>query len=154
LPGIMNDLIQEYISRSEEDTRQIGKDFSTRILPGSVIALFGDLGSGKTIFTKGFCEGFHIAQDTVTSPTFVIINEYDGQWGNLTLKIRHFDFYRIGNHDELLDLGLEEFLNDSSVISIIEWPERIEPYLNPPYWKISFEQINTQTRKLFIQQLT
>lgn len=83
-------------------------------VPGTVIALYGDLGAGKTVFAKGIGKGLEVA-DMVTSPSFVLMNVYYGR-----LALYHFDFYRLGEEEELLELGLEEFLYGEGV-TLIEW---------------------------------
>ena len=90
---------------------------------GDIILLYGDLGVGKTVFAKGFAEGLGITEP-VTSPTFTIVHEYEG-----SKKMYHFDLYRIGDPDELYDIGYEEYFYSDGV-SLVEWPERLE-YLMP-----------------------
>ena len=105
-------------SYSTEETLALGKTFSSNLGPGSIVCLFGKLGSGKTTFIRGICEGLG-TKDLITSPTFTLINEYKS-----TLPIYHFDFYRIHSELELYELGLDEYLY-SAGISLIEWPEII-----------------------------
>lgn len=148
----MSDTEIEYISRSEEETMRIGREISRTLAPGAVVALFGDLGSGKTVFTKGFCETFGIPPAIVNSPTFVIINEYAGRWHQQPLRVRHFDFYRVHTPDEIMDLGITEFLDDRDAVSVIEWPERIADFLKPPYRTVRFEITDNGNRRLCIRE--
>lgn len=99
---------------SEEETCELADKFSEIIVPGDVIVLAGDLGTGKTFFVKALAKKFGITN--VSSPTFAIINEYYGD-----KKIYHFDFYRIEKASELFDIGINDYLNDTEAITLIEW---------------------------------
>ena len=117
------DEAQLHISRSDKDTFELGRKMAQNAHSGDVILLYGDLGVGKTVFAKGFAEGLGITEP-VTSPTFTIVHEYEG-----SKKMYHFDLYRIGDPDELYDIGYEEYFYSDGV-SLVEWPERLE-YLMP-----------------------
>lgn len=108
---------------NEEETVQAGVEFSHRLIPGSVVALSGDLGTGKTHFTKGISKGLGITEN-VASPTFTIINEHRG--GRLPLY--HFDCYRLRSPAELDEMGFEEYIYGNGVC-VIEWAEMIEERL-------------------------
>lgn len=111
-------------SKSETETIQIAEQFALKSLtPGSIVALYGDLGTGKTRFVQGICKAFKIKHN-VTSPSFTIINEYKSE----TITIYHFDFYRISELDELDEIGFDDYIYSNS-ISIIEWADRIKPLL-------------------------
>ncbi|MBN1479158.1 tRNA (adenosine(37)-N6)-threonylcarbamoyltransferase complex ATPase subunit type 1 TsaE [candidate division KSB1 bacterium] len=114
--------IYENIVRSANETFQLGADFSTRLLPGSILTFKGELGAGKTTCIKGICAGLGVQQH-VTSPTFTLINEYKGR-----IPVYHFDFYRIHSEFEVIDLGLTEYFEDDAVC-LIEWPKVIEALL-------------------------
>lgn len=103
------------ISRQPSETIAFARDLASRLRPGAIIALNGDLGSGKTQFVKGVAAGVGFGGE-VTSPTFTLIHEYVGG----RLPIYHFDFYRLENEDEALQLGLEEYLQGNG-ICVIEW---------------------------------
>lgn len=107
----------EYQSRSVEETEQIGADLAPQLGPGTVLAFTGDLGAGKTAFVRGLARGLGVAE-RVTSPTFTIVNEYEG--GRLPLF--HFDMYRLGSSDELFDIGWEDYLARGGVCAV-EWSE-------------------------------
>ncbi len=109
-------------SDSPKETRRIAATLAKNLKGGSVVALFGELGSGKTTFVKGMCRALNV-RDDVTSPTFTLIQEYSG-----TIPIYHFDFYRIEEPAEMLQLGCEEYFYGDG-ICLIEWPERIIDYL-------------------------
>lgn len=110
----------EWYSASEQETEAIGAELAERLLPGTVLAFTGDLGAGKTAFVRGMARGLGIPA-RVTSPTFTIVNEYEG--GRLPLF--HFDMYRISSEDELFDIGWEDFLRRGGICAV-EWSENIE----------------------------
>ena len=109
----------ERYSASEQDTEALGRALVQRLQPGAVVAFTGDLGAGKTAFVRGMAQGLGIPQ-RVTSPTFTIVNEYEG--GRLPLF--HFDMYRLGSADELFDIGWEDYLNRGGVCAV-EWSENV-----------------------------
>ncbi|MDT3697155.1 MAG: tRNA (adenosine(37)-N6)-threonylcarbamoyltransferase complex ATPase subunit type 1 TsaE [Ignavibacterium sp.] len=104
----------QILSRSESETENMAKEFSSFVNKGMVIVLIGELGAGKTFFTKKLLHYFNIR--AANSPTFAIVNEYIG-----LLKFYHFDFYRINKPDELIDIGIEDYFSDSDAVCIIEW---------------------------------
>ena len=109
----------ELLSHSPEETEDIGARLAETLKPGAVVAFTGDLGAGKTAFTRGLARGLGVP-DRVTSPTFTIVNEYEG--GRLPLF--HFDMYRLGSADELFDIGWEDYLRRGGVCAV-EWSENI-----------------------------
>ncbi len=113
------------------ETEEVARKFSRMLQPGDVVAFYGDLGTGKTFFTKALCRALRCHQEA-TSPTFTIINEYTTGDGML---IYHFDFYRLENEAELQNLGLEEFFYNE-FICFIEWADKIEPYLPEHRWEV------------------
>lgn len=114
----------EYISHSETETEQIGRNLGQALRPGTVLAYRGDLGMGKTAFTRGLAKGLGIT-GRVTSPTFTIVNEYDGR-----IPLFHFDMYRLENADALFDIGWEDYLGRGGVCAV-EWSERVSDALPP-----------------------
>ena len=129
----MQKLIKTVISNCPEDTIQFAKDLSTTISYGSTIFMIGDLGSGKTTFTKGFAAGLGYSNE-VQSPTYPILNEYS----NSNNFIYHFDLYRLKSVSEFLEIGGIEYLSSQNGICIIEWPELIEGFDIDNKFKISF----------------
>ncbi|MCX8057127.1 MAG: tRNA (adenosine(37)-N6)-threonylcarbamoyltransferase complex ATPase subunit type 1 TsaE [Ignavibacteria bacterium] len=123
---------KEFISNSTEETLIIAKNFSEELKPGDIVALNGNLGSGKTIFVKGICEGLGAKQNPL-SPTFSIINEYNGKY-----VIYHFDFYRIKDIEELYDIGYEDYFNDQS-ICLIEWANLFAEILPENHIEVNIE---------------
>ncbi len=135
-----------FISNSPEETFEIAKKLSYEIRQGDIIALIGNLGSGKTIFVKGICEGLG-AQQNPLSPTFSIINEYKGKF-----VIYHFDFYRIKNIEELYDIGFEDYFNNDG-ICLIEWADLFEEILPEKYIRVTIEFGESENqRKIIIEK--
>src|SRR5690554_5194307 len=97
--------MREEISHSVKETEEIARTFAKTVKPGDIVCLFGDLGAGKTNFARGFVQAFGISADVVDSPTFTIINEYEGE-----LSVYHMDCYRLEHHSEALEIGIEEYL--------------------------------------------
>lgn len=108
-----------YDTHSEMETEKVGEALAHILSPGTVIAFSGDMGAGKTAFIRGLARGLGIS-DRVTSPTFTVVNEYEG--GRLPLF--HFDMYRLGSSDELFDIGWEDYLRRGGVCAV-EWSERV-----------------------------
>ena len=109
----------EYVSNSPAETEALGAALADKLKPGTVVAFSGDLGAGKTAFVRGMARGLGITE-RVTSPTFTIVNEYEG--GRLPLF--HFDMYRLGSSDELFDIGWEDYLVRGGVCAV-EWSENV-----------------------------
>ena len=121
----------EYLSHSPEETEQLGAQLGRTLRPGSVVAYRGDLGMGKTAFTRGLARGLGCTC-RVTSPTFTIVNEYSG-----ALPLFHFDMYRLDSSDELFDIGWEDYLSRGGVCAV-EWSERVEDALPDDTLWVSF----------------
>ena len=109
----------QFITSSEGETEDLGRRLGQRLEPGAVIAFTGGLGAGKTAFVRGLARGLGIT-DRVTSPTFTIVNEYEG--GRLPLF--HFDMYRLGSSEELFEIGWEDYLARRGVCAV-EWSENV-----------------------------
>jgi tRNA threonylcarbamoyladenosine biosynthesis protein TsaE len=110
---------REHQTRSEADTANIGRELASTLRAGDVVLLYGDLGAGKTAFTKGLAEGLGVSRDEVSSPTFTLMQEYRG--GRLPLF--HVDLYRLNDPREIEDLGLDEIAADG--VLAIEWAEKL-----------------------------
>ena len=106
----------EYLSHSEQETEALGAALAEKLGPGDVVAYRGDLGAGKTAFTRGLARGLGCT-GRVTSPTFTIVNEYEGR-----IPLFHFDLYRLGDEEELWDIGWEDYLGRGGVCAV-EWSE-------------------------------
>lgn len=143
LPPNQFDLL-EIISQSETETITLGRELACRLNPGAVVALLGDLGTGKTCLTRGICAGLGVIND-VTSPSFTLLNVYQGKW-----PVYHFDFYRIEREIDLFSLGLDEYLYGVG-ICIMEWADRAQRFLPEKRIEIRLEAIfnsncNTERR--------
>ena len=134
----------ENITHSTKETKRLAFEVARKITSGATIALYGDLGSGKTTFTKFFVEGLNL-KNRVQSPTFVVARKY----GN----VNHVDLYRLTSDEEAKDIGIEEMLVDKNEITLIEWPEIINNLLPKETVKIYFEYVDENTRKITIENL-
>lgn len=133
---------------STEATQALGGEIAKRLQPGIIVALFGDLGSGKTCLVQGICRGIGV-KDRVTSPTFIMINEYKGHLEGSEIPIYHFDLYRLRDPIELYELGYEEyFYNDG--ICFIEWAERAEELLPEDALRVYLRYISDNERAVVV----
>ena len=123
----------EHLSHSEQETEQLGETLAGRLPRGAVIAYTGALGMGKTAFTRGLARGLG-CRSRVTSPTFTIVNEYEG-----TVPLFHFDLYRLGSSDELFDIGWEDYLARGGVCAV-EWSERAEDAFDERTVRVDFRR--------------
>lgn len=114
----------EHVTNSPSETEALGESLAGQLEPGTVIAFTGDLGAGKTAFVRGLARGLGV-QERVTSPTFTIVNEYEG--GRLPLF--HFDMYRLGSADEFFDIGWEDYLARGGICAV-EWSENVSDALD------------------------
>ncbi len=133
-------------THSADETQALGQRLAKRLLPGDVIAYFGDLGAGKTALTRGIAQGLGVT-DLVTSPTYTIVNEY------LTGRIPlfHFDMYRLGSSDELFDIGWDDYLARGGVCAV-EWSENVEDALRDAiHITIEKDPLEPDTRRITIE---
>ena len=134
----------EFITNSPAETERIGEALGKTIKPGSVIAYRGDLGAGKTAFTRGLARGLG-STELVTSPTYTIVNEYLG--GRCPLF--HFDMYRLASSDDLWDIGWEDYLERGGVCAV-EWSENVSDALEDPIF-ITIEKLGEESRRITIE---
>ena len=136
--------IEVYSSTGEEETFRLGIEFSKRIVPGDVVAFYGELGAGKTEFIKGMCEGLAV-REIVSSPTFNIVNEYRGEdRSGRPLTIFHIDLYRIESPSELVEIGMEETLSRPDAVKLIEWAEIAGPILPRGRYDVSLTALEDE----------
>ena len=150
---------QEFISNSPRDTKKFAKDFAKNLQSGDILALYGDLGAGKTTFIQGLVASLGY-KGKVFSPTFIFVRPY--QIRSQTSDIRqqksgiktfyHIDLYRIEEPADLKTIGIEEFLNENDSVSAIEWPERIENGLPERTVKIKFDYIDETKRRITVSE--
>lgn len=133
------------LSKSPQETKDIARKFGRTLKKGDVVALIGELGSGKTCFTQGLMKGLGVKVNKITSPSFVLINEYKGR-----LPIYHFDIYRLNNIQEVVDLGYEEYFYGNGV-TIIEWADKIEELLPKRCIRVNLKIVSENERKISIR---
>ena len=134
----------EYITHSPAETEGVGAALAARLAPGAVIAYRGDLGAGKTAFTRGLAKGLGV-KENVTSPTFTIVNEYlSGK-----MPLFHFDMYRLGSEDELFDIGWEDYLERGGVCAV-EWSENVWGAMEDAI-VVTISRLGEDTRKIEIE---
>ena len=132
----------EVISNSPTETEELGARLAARLAPGAIVAFTGDLGAGKTAFTRGLARGLGV-EERVTSPTFTIVNEYEG--GRLPLF--HFDMYRLGSSEELFDIGWEDYLARGGVCAV-EWSEIIDDALEGDVVRVDIRRGDSDSQRV------
>jgi tRNA threonylcarbamoyladenosine biosynthesis protein TsaE len=140
----------EWTSRGERETFALGERVGASLAGGEILLLDGPLGAGKTVFAKGLASGLGVDVDEVTSPSFTLVNRYDG--GRLTLY--HLDLYRLPEGAAAAHaVDLEELLSDERAVVVVEWAERMGGYpLPPPVWKISLAGDGEDARRVSISR--
>ena len=146
--------MKQVITKNEEDTKDLAKEIVKKLKSGDILALVGDLGGGKTTFTKGLAKAFGILEKEVQSPTFTLIKEYKLSKNakvkskKYIRKLYHLDMYRINSEKEAENLGLEELFSDKNSIFVVEWADRIKKLLPEKAKWIEFSFIDEKTRKI------
>ncbi len=120
--------MQKYISKSPQATKTLAQKTAKDLAGGEILALTGDLGTGKTQFVKGLAEYYKI-KTPITSPTFVLMKVYNIKQNKFINKLAHIDLYRLEKAEEVLGIGLEEYLADKKCLTVIEWAEKMKKYL-------------------------
>ena len=133
----------EFITNSPQETEAVGARLAEQLKPGTVIAYKGDLGAGKTAFTRGLARGLGIS-DPVTSPTYTIVNEYL----NGRLPLFHFDMYRLHSADDLFDIGWDDYLERGGICAV-EWSENVAEAMEDPI-TVTIEKTGEESRKITI----
>ena len=136
--------MQIFETHSEAETEQVGAAFAENLPGGTVVAFYGELGSGKTAFVRGMARGMGL-KCRVSSPTFTIVNEYEGE-----RELFHFDMYRLASGDELFDIGWEDYLNRGAVCAV-EWSENVEDAFTGEEIIVRFEKTGEQDRRIIIE---
>lgn len=135
----------EHLSHSEQETEQLGEQVARKLPRGTVIAYTGELGMGKTAFTRGLARGLG-CRGRVTSPTFTIVNEYEGD-----IPLFHFDLYRLGSSDELFDIGWEDYLARGAVCAV-EWSENVDDAFFGDEMILTIEKLSDTDRKITVKE--
>ncbi|MBQ6756105.1 MAG: tRNA (adenosine(37)-N6)-threonylcarbamoyltransferase complex ATPase subunit type 1 TsaE [Oscillospiraceae bacterium] len=133
-----------YFTKSEAETSALGAELASRLAPGAVIAMYGDLGAGKTAFTRGLASGLGL-KSRVSSPTFTIVNEYLGR-----IPLFHFDMYRLKDADELFEIGWEDYLARGGVC-VVEWSENVEGAFPPETIVVKIGKTGENERSIEIE---
>lgn len=133
------------ITTNEKETANAAYEFASYLRGNEIIALNGELGAGKTFFIKHLLKQFGISN--VNSPTFSIVNEYNG-----TVKVNHFDFYRINKIEELYDIGFDEYINDSS-LTVIEWAELYPAIIPKKHIEITIKVNENYSREINFREI-
>lgn len=133
----------QFLSHSTQETEAIGEELAQKLRGGDVLAFTGSLGMGKTAFTRGLARGLG-CRGRVTSPTFTIVNEYEGE-----RELIHFDMYRLQSGDELFDIGWEDYVNRGSVCAV-EWSENVEDAFYGDEIVVRFEKTSETGRRITI----
>lgn len=138
----------EIVTNNVEETLKFGKKFFLQLKAGDIVCLFGDLGSGKTTFVKGLAQGLGIKQDIVNSPTFVLLNIYEGK-----LPLYHFDLYRMEDVKEILAIGYEEYFYGQG-ITMVEWAERLENLMPKKYVRVELLHRGEEKRLIRVHKIS
>ncbi len=137
--------MSEFITHSAAETRALGARLAAQLCPGDTLLLVGDLGAGKSEFTRGLARGLGIT-GYVPSPSFTILQVYqDGR-----LPLYHFDWYRLQDAEELYELSMDEYLYDRGV-AVVEWPDRVPEAIPETHLRITFETLGEQDRRLTLK---
>ena len=137
----------EKITNNRDETLDFAEKFAKQIVAPKIIVLSGDLGAGKTTFSKGFAKGLGISE-TITSPTFTLLNEYSGD-----KNLYHFDMYRLSSKEEAYELGFENYFENNDGIVLVEWAENVKGLFTPPYLKVLIEKIDENKRKFTLEEI-
>jgi tRNA threonylcarbamoyladenosine biosynthesis protein TsaE len=133
-----------FISNSPEKTFDFGKKLGKKLQAGTVIALTGELGCGKTVFTRGICDGLEVTLKQVSSPTFVLVNEYRGR-----IPVFHMDMYQLSTEADAVELGIIDYLvRARSGVMVIEWAEKVISLLPAGFIMVEFTVISKQKRRI------
>jgi tRNA threonylcarbamoyladenosine biosynthesis protein TsaE len=134
----------DVLSNNPAATLSLGKKIGERLAAGSIIAMSGELGCGKTLLTRGICDGLDVPLRQVSSPTFVLVNEYGGR-----LPVFHMDLYRLGNINDGFEIGIMDyFARAEAGIMVIEWAEKMISLLPPDMLRVEFDIISDRKRRI------
>ena len=134
----------EILTHSELETEKAGENLAAKIADGTVVAMYGELGAGKTAFVRGMARGMGL-DCRVNSPTFTIVNEYIGE-----RTLPHFDMYRLGSADELWDIGWDDYLARGAVCAV-EWSENVSDAFTGDEISVRFEKLSATDRRITIE---
>ena len=141
-------MTEELLSSSSEETREYGRQFASGLQPGAIVSLTGQLGAGKTVFMKGITDFFNCS-DQLSSPTFPILNIYQGSLFGEEVSLHHFDLYRIKSPHDLEAIGFDEYLS-SGYLSFVEWGNLFPEYASLYSVTVSLEYAGDDLRRIII----
>jgi len=141
----------EVLSTSTQETKELAEKVAKKLNPGAVLALYGDLGSGKTTFVRFLVEALGLSA-RVQSPTFVLVRRYEGGLGVIKY-VNHVDLYRLISKEEVLDLGLPEFFAEEGAVTVIEWPKLAEDLLPKNVVRVYFKYVEEGQRRINVQNI-
>ncbi|MFB6247654.1 MAG: tRNA (adenosine(37)-N6)-threonylcarbamoyltransferase complex ATPase subunit type 1 TsaE [Salinibacter sp.] len=134
-------------TQSQDETQSLGASLGRCLDPGAVVALYGELGTGKTHLVKGIARALGLSPSTVRSPTFTILHTYeDGR-----RPLHHFDAYRVQTPDEFVELGFEEYVADASGLTCIEWADRVETLLPASALRLELAHVAPRRRRIALR---
>lgn len=137
------------ISKSEKETFAFAKNFAKNLRGGEVLALTGNLGAGKTVFTKGLAAGLGIKKN-ITSPTFVLMKIYPVKIKSKIKNLCHIDAYRVNSHKDLIAIGAEDYINNPETVTVIEWAEKIKKLLTKNIKNVTMKYLNHKDKNRII----
>lgn len=143
---LRDDIMQErvFVTGGPSATRALGKRLGGQLPPGAVLALVGELGSGKTCFTKGLCSGLGVPMRQVNSPSYAFVNQYRGR-----LPVLHLDLYRIPDLESALDLGMLDYVEQArSGVMVVEWAERVLGLASDDWLRVDFTVLSARRREI------
>ncbi|MEW6075448.1 MAG: tRNA (adenosine(37)-N6)-threonylcarbamoyltransferase complex ATPase subunit type 1 TsaE [Candidatus Omnitrophota bacterium] len=135
----------KFLTRSPQQTRIFAKKIAALLQPGDILCLTGELGSGKTVFTKGIAWGLGIAPQEIVSPTFVLLRQYE----KAKIPLFHFDLYRVTRERQISEVGYEEYMFDAGV-TVVEWAERLGGLMPGAFLEISLRIVSGKSRELIL----
>jgi tRNA threonylcarbamoyladenosine biosynthesis protein TsaE len=136
-------MLQKMILKYQQETIEYARKFASKLRGGEVIGLIGELGSGKTTFVKGLAEGLKV-EETITSPTFVMLKTYPAKIDTKNIDFVHIDAYRTENIDDIKSAGIEDFLGRDDIVMVVEWAEKIREILPKNTLDIYFKHHNKE----------
>ena len=140
------------ITKSPDDTIKLGFNLGKKLKAGDVVTLIGELGSGKTTFTKGIAKALGVSEyNYVNSPSFVILKEYKPQGKQNKKNLYHFDLYRVKSRDDLETVGYEEYFYSKGVC-VVEWADKIPEVIPEKHISVSFKYLNKNKREIIINE--
>jgi tRNA threonylcarbamoyladenosine biosynthesis protein TsaE len=138
---------KKVITHNQEETMNLAAEIAGKLQGGEVLALNGELGGGKTTFTKGLAEALRV-EETITSPTFVMLKNYDGKIDKKNIQFVHIDAYRADTIEDIKSIGIEDYLGRDDVVMVVEWAKKIQEILPSDIINIEFKFVDENSREI------